>query len=57
MVVNARYEDGILYLELKNGTEIPIDISDIVSGLVSDSTFNAHVNNADVHIQPGERNE
>ena len=40
MVVNARYEYGKLILVLKNGSELEIDISDIVDGLVNDVKVN-----------------
>ena len=37
MVVNASYNQGILTLNLQNGTTLAIDINDIVKGLVSDT--------------------
>lgn len=37
MVVDASYENGTLTLTLQNGTTIDVDISDIISGLVSDT--------------------
>ena len=45
VVVGAHYENGELTLELKNGTTTePIDISDIVSGLVNDTFTIAGLN-------------
>lgn len=40
MIVNASYSNGILTLTLQNGQTLNVDISDIVSGLVSETTFN-----------------
>lgn len=37
MVVGASYEDGQLKLTLQNGTTVDVDVSEMVSGLVSDS--------------------
>lgn len=43
MVVNASYSNGILTLTLQNGRTLDVDISDIVSGLVSETTFNSAI--------------
>ena len=43
MVVNASYRNGILTLTLQNGQTLDVDISDIVSGLVSETTFNSAI--------------
>lgn len=40
MIVNVSYSNGILTLTLQNGRTLDVDISDIVSGLVSETTFN-----------------
>lgn len=40
VVVNATYENGILTLVLQNGNSVNVDISDIISGLVSDVQAN-----------------
>lgn len=37
MIINASYLSGILTLTLQNGQKLPVDISDIISGLVNDS--------------------
>jgi hypothetical protein len=47
MVVNATYSNGILTLTLQNGNTLDVDISAIVSGLVSESTFNQAVSRLD----------
>lgn len=43
MIVNASYSNGILTLTLQNGQTLNVDISDIVSGLVSETTFNQSI--------------
>lgn len=43
MIVNASYSNGILTLTLQNGRTLDVDISDIVSGLVSETTFNSAI--------------
>jgi hypothetical protein len=39
MIVNAGYSNGILTLTLQNGNKLNVDISDIIKGLVSETTF------------------
>ena len=41
MVINATYSNGIITLTLQNGNTLSVDISDIVSGLVSETDFEA----------------
>ena len=47
MVVNASYSNGILTLTLQNGTSIDVDISSIVSGLVTPEDLADYVKNTD----------
>ena len=37
LVMNGSYDNGVLTLTLKNGNEIPIDITSLISGLVANS--------------------
>lgn len=37
LVMNATYADGVLTLTLQNGTEVDVDISALISGLVPDT--------------------
>lgn len=40
LVIGASYKDGVLTIELQNGTTVPVDISDLISGLVNETDFN-----------------
>ena len=56
MILGAKYANGVLSLNIKtadgsiNNTVIDVNISDLISGLVSDSTFNAEVGRLDGRI-------
>ena len=56
MILGAKYANGILSLNIKtadgsmNNTVIDVNISDLISGLVSDTTFNAEVGRLDGRI-------
>lgn len=47
VVVSGRYDAGNknVILTLDNGDEISFSVADLIEGLVSDATFNEHVNN------------
>lgn len=44
MVVNATYKDGIITLVLKNGETVPVEVSDLVNGLVNNTLTIAGIN-------------
>ena len=56
MILGASYADGVLYLNIKtadgsmNNTTISVNISDLISGLVNDTTFNDEVSRLDGRI-------
>lgn len=56
MILGAKYANGVLSLNIKtadgsmNNTVIDVNISDLISGLVSDATFNAEVGRLDGRI-------
>lgn len=51
MVVNASYSNGIITLVLQNGTELPINVSALVSGLVPDTrTINGKALSTDITL-------
>ena len=59
MVISGNYDSATkeVVLTLKDGNTIRFSVADLIDGLVSESDFNAHVDNTDVHIQTGERDK
>ena len=57
MIIGATYKDKVLSLELKNGTVLPVDIADLISGLVNDQTFEEEVARLDGRIDRVEYKE
>ena len=51
MVVNASYINGVITLTLQNGQTLNVNISDIVEGLVNETTFNNVVKQINAKIR------
>ena len=48
-------EGKAIIIKLNSGAETRVPVDAIIEGLVNETTFNAHVNNNDRHINEGER--
>ncbi len=57
VVVNGSYDstNKKIVLTLKNGNTIDVPVSDLISGLVSEATFQSHVNDTSVHLTTDEK--
>lgn len=57
MVVNASYSNGIITLVLQNGTELPVNVSALVKGLVPDTrTINGKPLTSDITLTASDVN-
>ena len=60
LVLNVEYVDTTehpksLKITLKDGTEKYVPVSGLISGLVNETTFNAHANNTDIHVTAADK--
>ena len=59
VIIDAYYEEDSegkwLILVLNNGNEIKVPVDNLISGLVNEDQFNAHVNNVNIHTNSSEK--
>lgn len=57
LVMNVAYDSATqsIIITLENGTQTSVPIGSLISGLVNESTFNAHTGNTTVHTNAAEK--
>jgi len=57
LVMNVAYDSATqsIIITLENGTQTSVPIGSLISGLVNESTFNAHTGNTTVHTNSAEK--
>ena len=57
LVMNVAYDSATqsIIITLENGTQTSVPIGSLISGLVNESTFNAHIGNTTVHTNAAEK--